>query len=229
MEEKKKKGSLAFLVGFAGGHKALTFMGIALSSVSMLLGMAPYVCVWLSIRELLAAAPDFSKAAAALRYGWMAFAFAFGGIIIYFAGLMCAHLAAFRTATNIRKAGAAHLMNAPLGFFGDNASGLIRSRLETATADTESLLAHNLADIAGTAVMFIGTVAMMFAFDLRMGAACLLAVVISIISLCSMMGGDNAKFMAEYQAALDRVSKAGTEYVRGIPVVKNLSADSLLL
>ena len=26
--------------------------------------------------------------------------------------------------------------------------------------------------------------------------------------------------MAEYQAALDRISKAGTEYVRGIPVVK---------
>ena len=35
-----------------------------------------------------------------------------------------------------------------------------------------------------------------------------------------MMGGKNAKIMAEYQAAQDRMTKAGTEYVRGIPVVK---------
>jgi ATP-binding cassette subfamily B protein len=35
-----------------------------------------------------------------------------------------------------------------------------------------------------------------------------------------MMGGKNANLMAEYYDALDRASKAGTEYVRGIPVVK---------
>ena len=44
--------------------------------------------------------------------------------------------------------------------------------------------------------------------------------VISIIAMFSMMGGKNAKLMAEYQAAQDRMTKAGTEYVRGIPVVK---------
>lgn len=36
----------------------------------------------------------------------------------------------------------------------------------------------------------------------------------------SMMGGKNAGVMREYQTALDNLSKAGTEYVRGIPVVK---------
>ena len=35
-----------------------------------------------------------------------------------------------------------------------------------------------------------------------------------------MMSGKGKKFMAEYQTALDRMSKASTEYVRGIPVVK---------
>ena len=43
---------------------------------------------------------------------------------------------------------------------------------------------------------------------------------ISIVAMFSMMGGKNAKILAEYQAALDRITKAGTEYVRGIPVVK---------
>ena len=39
----------------------------------------------------------------------------------------------------------------------------------------------------------------------------------------SMMGGKNAKLMEEYQAAQDRMTKAGTEYVRGVPVVKIFS------
>ena len=43
---------------------------------------------------------------------------------------------------------------------------------------------------------------------------------ISVIAMFSMMGGKNAKLMAEYQAAQDRMTKAGTEYVRGVPVVK---------
>ena len=68
---------------------------------------------------------------------------------------MCTHLAAFRTAANIRKRGMAHVMKAPLGFFDANASGLIRGRLDAAAADTETLLAHNLADIVGTIVLFV--------------------------------------------------------------------------
>ena len=61
---------------------------------------------------------------------------------------------------------------------------------------------------------------LMFVFDWRMGRGCLLAAVISILAMCSMMGGKNAALMAEYQAAQDRMTKSGTEYVRGIPVVK---------
>ena len=111
-------------------------------------------------------------------------------------------------------------MRAPLGYFDTNASGLIRSRLDAAAADTETLLAHNLADIVGTFTLFLSMLALMLVFDWRMGVACLLAAVISILAMFSMMGGKNAGLMAEYQAAQDRMAKAGTEYVRGIPVVK---------
>ena len=218
--KQKKKSDLAVLLAYAGSHKGLTFLGLALSAVSMLLSMAPYICIWLVARDLITVAPDWTQAQNVMRYGWLAFAFAAAGIVLYFAGLMCTHLAAFRTAANMRKQGIAHVMRAPLGYFDANASGLIRGRLDAAAADTDALLAHNLADIVGTIVLFVAMVVLMFVFDWRMGAACLLAAVISVISMASMMGGKNAQFMAEYQAALDRITKAGTEYVRGIPVVK---------
>ena len=218
--KQKKKSDVAVLMDYAGSYKRLTFLGLALSAVSMVLSMVPYICIWLAARDLIAVAPDWTEAGSVTRYGWMAFAAAVGGIVLYFAGLMCTHLAAFRTAANIRKRGAAHMLKAPLGFFDANASGLIRGRLDAAAADTETLLAHNLADIVGTITLFIAMLALMFLFDWRMGCACLLAAVISILSMFAMMGGKNAGFMAQYQAALDRMSKAGTEYVRGIPVVK---------
>ena len=218
--EKKKKSDIAVLLDYAGNYKGLTFLGLALSAVAMILGMAPYICIWLVARDLIAVAPNWTQAGSIAGYGWMAFAFAVAGIVFYFAALMCTHLAAFRTASNIRKQGMAHLMKAPLGFFDSNASGLLRNRLDGAASETETLLAHNLADIVGTIAMFITMLVLMFVFDWRMGASCLLAAVISVIAMFSMMGGKNAGLMAEYQAALDTMSKAGTEYVRGIPVVK---------
>ena len=216
----KKQNEIVVLLRFAGKYKVLTFLGMFLSAVAMIMGMAPYLCIWLAARDLIAVAPDWTQATGIAKYGWMAFGFAFGGIIVYFAALMCTHLAAFRTAANIRKQGVAHMMKTPLGFFDNNASGLLRNRLDGGAGKTETLLAHNLADIVGTAAMFIAMLVLMFVFDWRMGAACLVAAVISVLSMFTMMGGKNAKLMMEYQQAQDVMSKAGTEYVRGIPVVK---------
>ena len=220
MHKEKKKSPLLRLMEYTGNYRGLLYSGLFLSAISMVLGMAPYICIWLVIRDLVSTAPNWTQATEIAQYGWMAFAFAVGGILIYFFALMCTHLAAFRTASNIRKRGMAHLMKTPLGFFDNNASGLLRNRLDGAASETETLLAHNLADIVGTVAMFIAMLVLMFVFDWRMGAACLLAAVISVLSMFTMMGGKNAKLMQEYQAAQDTMSKAGTEYVRGIPVVK---------
>lgn len=215
-----KKSSISKILSFAGAYRALTYTGLFLSAAAMICGMVPYICIWLVMRSLISVAPNFKEAGQIAFYGWIAFVFAVGGILIYFCALMCTHLAAFKTASNIRKKGMEHLMRVPLGFFDNNGSGLLRNRLDGAASETETLLAHNLADISGTIAMFVSMLVLMFIFDWRMGASCMLSAVISIITLLIMMGGKNAKLLAEYQGALDVMAKAGTEYVRGIPVVK---------
>ena len=215
-----KKSSLSKILSFAGIYRTLTFTGLFLSAVAMICGMVPYICIWLVMRSLISVAPNFTEAGQISFYGWIAFYFAVGGILIYFCALMCTHLAAFKTASNIRKKCMEHLMHVPLGFFDNNGSGLLRNRLDGAASETETLLAHNLADISGTIAMFASMLVLMFIFDWRMGASCMLSAVISIITLCLMMGGKNAKLLAEYQGSLDVIAKSGTEYVRGIPVVK---------
>ncbi|MCR4676376.1 MAG: ABC transporter ATP-binding protein/permease [Sphaerochaetaceae bacterium] len=218
--KEKKRNEISVLLDYAGSYKVLTYVGLVLSAIAMVLGTLPYICIWLVVRDLIAVAPQWTKATEVTRYGVLAFVFAFGGIIVYFAALMCTHLSAFRTASNIRKKGMKHLMKTPLGFFDTHASGYLRNRLDGAASDTETLLAHNMADMSGTIAMFITMLVLMFMFDWRMGAACFMAALVSIIAMSSMMGGKNASLMMEYQSAQDVMSKAGTEYVRGIPVVK---------
>ena len=216
----RKRGTIATLLDFAGDYKALTIVGCVLSAVAMAVSMLPFACIWLVVRDMVKVAPNWQAATSIETYGWWASVSAIAGILIYLVALMCTHLAAFRTANNMRKACAEHLMRAPLGYFDTHASGLLRRRIDGAAGRTETLLAHNLADIAGTVAMFVTMLVLLFVFDWRMGLACFAAAIVSVAAMFSMMGGKNAGLMAEYQDAADTMSKAGTEYVRGIPVVK---------
>lgn len=58
-------------------------------------------------------------------YGWWALGFSVASILLYFAGLMCTHLAAFRCAANMRKRATEHLMHTGLGYFDTHASGAL--------------------------------------------------------------------------------------------------------
>ncbi len=219
-EKKKEGGGIGELLAYAGDRKLLTYLGMGLSAVSQLLSFGPYVCIWFVARDLIAVAPNWSEAANIAAYGWWAVGFALASIVVYFAGLMCTHLAAFRCASNIRKATSERLLKLPLGYFDTHATGELRRIVDGCAASTETLLAHMLPDISGAAAMVAGLLVLLFAFDWRLGAACLISVVISFGAMAIMMGGKGGEFMKAYMDALVRMNKAGTEYVRGIPVVK---------
>ena len=56
--KQEKKNDVAVLLEYAGSRRGLTFLGLVLSAVSMLLSMAPYICIWLAARDLIEVAPD---------------------------------------------------------------------------------------------------------------------------------------------------------------------------
>ena len=210
----KKRSSLARILGYSGRHKKLTFLGCALSAVSALLGLAPYVCVWLVARAALNGEGGLE------RWGWAAVWFAVGSIAFYFAALMCTHIAAFRTARNMRRAAMEHVLKLPLGFFTGSQSGRLRKLIDDNAGLTEDLLAHKLPDLTAAVLTPIAAVIMLFVFDWRMGLICLLTMAMALASMCMMMGGKNAGFFHRYQREIERMSGEAVEYVRGIPVVK---------
>ena len=219
-EKKKEGGGIGELLAYAGNRKFLTYLGMGLSAVSQLLSFGPYVCIWFVARDLIAAAPNWSEATDIAVYGWWAVGFALASIVVYFAGLMCTHLAAFRCASNIRKATSEHLLKLPLGYFDTHATGELRRIVDGCAASTETLLAHMLPDISGAIAMVAGLLVLLVAFDWRLGAACFVSVAVSFAAMATMMSGRGGEFMKAYMGALVRMNKTGTEYVRGIPVVK---------
>lgn len=216
----EKRGNITQLLDFAGNRKILTYIGCALSALSMLVSFAPYLCIWLVARDLLAVAPNWSEASNIGNYGWAALVFAIISIVLYFAALMCTHLAAFRCASNMRKQTTEHLMNTALGYFDTHASGALRRVVDGCASEIEGLLAHKIPDTAGSLAMIVGMLVLFFVFDWRLGLVCLVPVIISILCMFYMMGGRGMEFMTKYQDALVRMNQTGTEYVRGVPVVK---------
>lgn len=220
--DKQKNGELSKMFQYAGKYHALTILGCVLSAISTILSMLPFVCIWLVIRDLIQAfsAGNLSLAAESTRYAWMAVVFAAASILIYFIALNCSHLAAFRTATNMRKKAIHHIVTLPLGYFSQNASGRLRKVIDDNAGLTEGFLAHQLPDLTGAAVMPVAVLVLIFLFDWRLGICCLIPMGVSVIFLRQMMGGDNAQFMGKYMTALETMNKEAVEYIRGIPVVK---------
>ena len=218
--KQKKQSSLSRILNYAGGHKNLTLLGCILSALSAILGLIPYVCVWLAARNVLETWPDPSGISGLAHWGWTAVWTAIGSIVLYFMALMSTHIAAFRTARNIRRTAMAHVLKLPLGFFTGNQSGRLRKLIDDNAGLTEDLLAHKLPDLAGTIITPIAAIIMLFLFDWKMGLLCLLTMVLALLSMCLMMGGKNAGFFHRYQKEIERMSGEAVEYVRGIPVVK---------
>ena len=218
--KQKKQSSLARILGYAGGHRNLTLLGCILSALSAVLGLIPYVCVWLAARDVLETWPALTGVSGSARWGWTAVWTAVISIVLYFAALMSTHIAAFRTARNIRRAAMGHVLKLPLGFFTGSQSGRLRKLIDDNAGLTEDLLAHKLPDLAGTIVTPVAAILMLFLFDWKMGLLCLLTMVLALLSMCLMMGGKNAGFFHRYQKEIERMSGEAVEYVRGIPVVK---------
>lgn len=217
----KKQSNLSRLMSYAGNHKYFTYASWILSGISAVFALVPFYYLWKIIKEVLEVMPDFSKATSLVHNGWMAVIFAAAAFLIYVAGLLCSHKAAFRVQTNLRKDMMHHIIKLPLGTLEALGSGKVRKTVNECSESTETYLAHQLPDMVTAYITPIGLLFMLFFFDWRFGLFCLIPILLSFVIMFTQMTGPTLKTkMEEYQNALEDMSNEAVEYVRGIPVVK---------
>ena len=216
----KKQSNLSRLMEYAGKYRILTYLSWVLSALSALMALVPFVYIWLILRDVLNAAPDYAQAVNVPHYGWMAVLFAILSYLIYIAALICSHLSAFRVATNLRLAVSEHLATLPLGFTETFGSGKLRKIIHESTGAAETFLAHQLPDKYNAMATPVGLLVLLLVFDWRLGLLSLVPVALGFVIMSAMTGKRMADKMRQYGNALEAMSNEAVEYVRGIPVVK---------
>ena len=220
MKKDKTPSALSRLMEYAGSYKILTYLSWILSFLSALTALLPLVYIFFIIREVLEAAPDFSKATSIVHNGVMAVVFSAAALVIYFSALMCSHVSAFRIGSNIKRKLLKHISKLPLGFSDEMGSGKLRKIINDSSAAAETYLAHNLPDMAGAIATPLGMVVMMFVVDWRFGLVSILPIILAFLCMGKMIGPAMKEDMRLYNNALEDMNNEAVEYVRGIPVVK---------
>ncbi len=211
-----RQNVLPRLMSYAGRYKFLTYSSWFLSAVSSFIALIPFWCIWRLVEEIIFSSENHDLA----RWGWLAVRFAVLSMLVYIAGLMCSHLAAFRIASNMRIKLLHHISSLPLGIVERFGSGHLRRIVFETSGAAETYLAHQLPDKYGAVAAALGLMVLLLSIDWRLGILSLMPVVIGFVILARMTGRSMQEKMSEYQDALSRMSNEAVEYVRGIPVVK---------
>ena len=219
---KKKKG-LPRLFEIAGEKKGLLILAGVLSALSACCMLIPYLAVYQVLNNLLENAGEINNVNKEYLtdWGWIAFAGLIGGLLLLYGALMSSHMAAFRILYGLRVRLSEHIGRLPLGYLNNSSTGAIKKAREQNVEKIELFIAHTIPDLvnaaATVAVMFV----LFFSLNGWMAAACLLAIVISILVQFSLMFGRKSKdFFRQYFDTSEQMSASAVQYVRCMPVVK---------
>lgn len=219
--KQKKPLVLKRLLHYAGKKKYMLPLAMVFSALSGILVLMPMVYIHKIVSGIILSG---SVDGGAIRYyAILAASFAAAGMLLYFCALMVSHLFAFEVEANIIKLSVKKMMAKPLGFFANRESGNLRKTIVDGAAETHTMLAHQLPDLAMTIVSPIVLLVFFFLFDWRLGLVSLVPMVITMLMMATMATPKSKKLREEYYEELANLSAESVEYVRGIPVVKTFA------
>lgn len=231
IKKKKSKTGLARCMELAKNKRGLIFLSTIFSSLSSIASFVPYLAVYYIIREILTAYPNLQalNRTTVMNYGWIALGGIVANILLYFLAIFCSHIAAFGTLYELKVYFANHITKIPLGYHLTIGSGRMRKIMDENIESVEGFIAHQLPDFAAAVTAPIVMVVILFAMDWRFGLASFFGIILAfIVEFMGYGTGEMKTNMTNYQAALEEMTNASVEYVRGMPVVKafNQTADS---
>ena len=221
-----KQQAIKRLLSYAGSSKKFLSLSLVLSALSALVSFVPYIMVFFVMRDVISAvaAKEAVNAAALARYGLWAVGAATAGFVLYYAALMLSHATAFTIQQNLSIRMAETLADLPIGWHITHVSGKVRKVFEKNINQLETLIAHNMPDTAQNMVSPFAILALTLVFDWRLGLISLLPLMLAFVLQAALMRiSTNSGFMQKYEDALEQMNNAGTEYVRGISVIKTFN------
>lgn len=223
LKSARPKNGMARLMELAATKKPLIIGAGIFAALASLASFAPFIAIFYIVREMIKVYPDFVSldVAKMIRLGWIAFGGVLGNVLLYFAALMCSHLAAFGTLYELKLNFATQIAKLPLGFHLNYGSGKLRKVMDENIEKIEGFIAHQFPDLVASIIAPLVMVVILLGFDWHLGLAALVGIGCAFLLEFKAYGNDGAKtMMNKYQSSLEEMNNASVEYIRGITVVK---------
>mgnify|MGYP004555309141 FL=1 len=212
----KKKSWVNTLFAYAEGEKKKLALSVVLSVVSVMLGLAPFYCMYRLICMFTA-----GTATAAAVVGWCMAALAAYAlkILTFTLSTGTSHSMAYAILEGLRLRLADRFLHAPLGDVENHTIGEIKSMMVDKIENLEPPLAHMIPEGAGHLVLPIVSIIALAVPDPRLALASLVTFPLSFIcmGLTFKISGKN---FTEYDNSSNRMNSTIVEYIEGIEVIK---------
>lgn len=212
-----------------GGDKARNLpLCLAVAALGAALGVLPYFLIWRLISEVVGNYEAVTWSLILRNAAWILVTQVGSTCLSLYASVL-SHKLAFRVERNLRQVQMAHLLDLAPGYFAHTKSGRLRRLIDDNASRTHQLVAHFMPDLAAAFTGPLVMLVLLLTVDIRFGLICIGGLVLAFLSLAGMMAEGNKERMGKYFQAGEQLGATGTEYFRGIPVVKvfNQSVHSM--
>ncbi len=215
-QKEKKRGTLSWILEFAGMNRSAYLLSVIMAIVSVLAGFLPYLFVAKLVRAMIDGERDmhfYLTQCGLIAICWLV------NKIFHTISTTLSHKATFGVLAEIRRRLTKKLSKMPLGDVLDAASGSYKNIIVERVDSIETTLAHIIPEVISNAVVPIGIFAIMLSVNWRLALLALLSVPVGLVFYSLMMIGANES----YKNTIDKtkaLNDTAVEYINGIEVIK---------
>lgn len=218
MKETKKNAVLR-VFQTARCSSARYIIGVACSSVSILLSGVPFYTTYQIVRIFLEASLNNTAVDVSAAWLWAGITLASiaVGIVLSIIGSFVCHSCAFHALYDLRMRILNHMGRLNLGFFTGGQSGAVQKTMNDNIEKMENIIAHDVSNLIGASLLLVSLSALLFSINVPLALTIIAALVLAFIIQFSAFGGKRGqKIWTDLNRSSTELDAAFSEYVSGM-------------
>ena len=218
MKETKKNAVLR-VFQTARCSSARYIIGVACSSVSILLSGVPFYTIYQIVRIFLEASLNNTAVDVSAAWLWAGITLASiaVGIALSIIGSFVCHSCAFHALYDLRMRILNHMGRLNLGFFTGGQSGAVQKTMNDNIEKMENIIAHDVSNLIGAGLLLVSLSVLLFSINVPLALTIIAALVLAFIIQFSAFGGKRGqKIWTDLNRSSTELDAAFSEYVSGM-------------
>lgn len=218
MKETKKNAVLR-VFQTARCSSARYIIGVACSSVSILLSGVPFYTIYQIVRIFLEASLNNTAVDVSAAWLWAGITLAsiVVGIVLSIIGSFICHSCAFHALYGLRMRILNHMGRLNLGFFTGGQSGAVQKTMNDNIEKMENIIAHDVSNLIGASLLLVSLSVLLFSINVPLALTIIAALVLAFIIQFSAFGGKRGqKIWTDLNRSSTELDAAFSEYVSGM-------------